>query len=234
MTDKEKIREEVEKIAKSINPFLPDEDGKNSEYEAGRFAMVTQIMQIIDSMQEEPVSNPIDFEKELYKAFGQVKDFTLGMRIAKWFYDKGKKSQEPVSEGRDIFDNCLKSEEKFILPQKISGNINCENCLYSSACALGDIKACIIDKPVSEDLGEYINELSKQFPKVSFAKLSRIAVRVAKWQITKLMKDATEVTVHIDAGGYPYTPEIELYDYDKDVPLAKEGDKYKVVLIKEE
>lgn len=182
MTDKEKIREEVEKIAKSINPFLPDEDGKNSEYEAGRFAMVTQIMQIIDSLQEEPVSNPINFELELYKAFGQVKDFTLGMQIAKWFYDIGKNSQEPASE----------------------------------------------------ELGEYINELSKQFPEVSFAKLSRIAVRVAKWQITKLMKDATEVTVHIDAGGYPYTPEIELYDYDKDVPLAKEGDKYKVVLIKED
>jgi len=38
------------------------------------------------------------------------------------------------------------------------------------------------EEPVSEDLGEYINELSKQFPEVSFAKLSRIAVRVAKWQ----------------------------------------------------
>ena len=35
---------------------------------------------------------------------------------------------------------------------------------------------------VSDDLGDYINELSKQFPEVSFAKLSRIAVRVAKWQ----------------------------------------------------
>ena len=37
-------------------------------------------------------------------------------------------------------------------------------------------------EPVNEDLGEYIGELSKQFPDVSFAKLSRIAVRVAKWQ----------------------------------------------------
>ena len=34
---------------------------------------------------------------------------------------------------------------------------------------------------LSEDLGEYIAELSKQFPEVSFAKLSRIAVRVKKW-----------------------------------------------------
>ena len=38
------------------------------------------------------------------------------------------------------------------------------------------------EEPVSENLGYYINELSKQFPDVSFAKLSRIAVRVAKWQ----------------------------------------------------
>ena len=50
----------------------------------------------------------------------------------------------------------------------------------------------------------------------------------------QMMKDATEVTVHIDAGNYPYIPQLELYDYDKDVPLAKEGDKYKVVLIKED
>ena len=28
----------------------------------------------------------LDFEQELYKYFGQVKDFTLGMRIAKRFY----------------------------------------------------------------------------------------------------------------------------------------------------
>jgi hypothetical protein len=40
-------------------------------------------------------------------------------------------------------------------------------------------------EPVSEELEEYINELSKQFPEVSFAKLSRIAVRVAKWQKEK-------------------------------------------------
>lgn len=56
---------------------------------------------------------------------------------------------------------------------------------------LGDIACCkqtlafidsMQEEPVSEDLGDYINKLSKQFPEVSFAKLSRIAVRVAKWQ----------------------------------------------------
>ena len=43
---------------------------------------------------------------------------------------------------------------------------------------------------VSEDFGDYISELSKQFPEVSFAKLSRIAVRVAKWQKEHLWKPA--------------------------------------------
>ena len=34
---------------------------------------------------------------------------------------------------------------------------------------------------LSEDFGEYVAELGKQFPEVSFAKLSRIAVRVKNW-----------------------------------------------------
>ena len=61
------------------------------------------------------------------------------------------------------------------------------------------------------------------------------AIEYAKRETKQqLMKDAIDVVVHIEAGVYPYIPQIELYDYDKDVPLAKEGDKYKVVLIKED
>ena len=32
----------------------------------------------------------IDFEQELYNRFGQIKDFTLGMRIAEYFYELGE------------------------------------------------------------------------------------------------------------------------------------------------
>lgn len=67
------------------------------------YRFLSEIEKLIKALQEEPVSNPIDFEKELYKAFGQVKDFTLGMRIAKWFYDMGKNNQEPISEDLDSF-----------------------------------------------------------------------------------------------------------------------------------
>jgi hypothetical protein len=51
------------------------------------------------------------------------------------------------------------------------------------------------EEPVSEDLGEYINELSKQFPEVSFAKLSRIAIRVVKWQKAK-DQETIETAIH--------------------------------------
>ena len=61
MTDKvQKIREKVVEIVNSINPFIPDEDGKNSDYEAGRLDAAIQILQIIDSS-EEPINE--DFEK---------------------------------------------------------------------------------------------------------------------------------------------------------------------------
>lgn len=149
-------------------------------------AMEDNLERIGKNRKEESVSNPIDFEKELYKAFGQVKDFTLGMRIAKWFYDMGKNSQEPVSEE-------LEEELSKLL------------------------KECDVD-------AEYVHQ--------DF--LHIVACHFANWQKQQMTANATKVTVHIDAGGYPYIPEIELYDYDKDVPLAKEGDKYKVILIKEE
>lgn len=100
MTDKvHKIKEWIGKEQDG----LMDTQG-NFEYpeHEGAYHILCNLDAYIDSLQEEPVS--IDFEQELYKAFGQVKDFTLGMRIAKWFYDMGKNSQEPVSEDLKEFE----------------------------------------------------------------------------------------------------------------------------------
>lgn len=49
----------------------------------------------------------------------------------------------------------------------------------------------------------------------------------------QMMEDAIEREVKIDSGGYPYIDATELYDYEKDIPLAKVGDKVKVTVIKE-
>ena len=62
------------------------------------------------------------------------------------------------------------------------------------------------------------------------------AIEYAKQEMKlQLMKDAVEVKVKVDAGGYPYVDRvIELYDYEKDIPLAKAGDKVKLLVLKEE
>lgn len=99
------------------------------------------------------------------------------------------------------------------------------------------------EEPVSEELEEACEQLAENARKHKaetsspfFSQTDYIqgVMDGAKWKIAKLMKDATPVTVHIDAGGYPYIPQLELYDYNKDEPLAKKGDKYKVILIKED
>ena len=57
----------------------------------------------------------------------------------------------------------------------------------------------------------------------------------ANWQKQQMMKNAIDTVVKVDAGGYPYVDRtIELYDYDREIPLAKKGDKVKLIVIKEE
>ena len=138
MTDKEKL-EKLKKLADAMyyaaHHLFDDASMLHKAMEEYHKFIINEYHK------EEPVSE-IDFEQELYKYFGQVKDFTLGMRIAKRFYEIGR---------------------------------------------------------------------------------------------NYLMKDAIDTVVKVDAGGYPYVDRtIELYDYDEDIPLAKGGDKVKIVVIKED
>ena len=89
------------------------------------------------------------------------------------------------------------------------------------------------DEEFAKTLGER-EEILPNGERFTAFDLYKVALHFCGWKKRQMMKDATDVTVHIEAGNYPYIPQIELYDYDKDVPLAKEGDKYKVVLIKED
>ena len=61
-------------------------------------------------------------------------------------------------------------------------------------------------------------------------KLEDIARHFANWQKEQMIKNSVECTVSVDAGGYPYIGNIELYDYENDKPLAKAGDKVKVII----
>ena len=83
------------------------------------------------------------------------------------------------------------------------------------------------EEPASEGLGEYINELSKQFPEVSFAKLSRIAVRVVKWKEQQMMSKA------IDAHCFGFQG-AALFSFRLPADKYLVGSKVKVIVIEED
>ena len=87
------------------------------------------------------------------------------------------------------------------------------------------------EEPISEDLEEYINELSKQFPEVSFAKLSRIAVRVAKWQKEQMMAKAIDgyVIEDVEEGNGDF---LLSADYLPKSMGLKDQQRVKVIVIK--
>ena len=76
-------------------------------------------------VEQKPV-NVIEFEAELYNHFGQVRDFTLGMRIAKYFYEMGVKAQVK-QEGTNRNGDSQKIKSEF---QKLYNEIDvCINSL---------------------------------------------------------------------------------------------------------
>ena len=94
------------------------------------------------------------------------------------------------------------------------------------------------EEPVSEDFEEAVNAYIGYAPEVDESSSTygkrQAFIAGANWQKQQMMAKAVDATEHIDAGGYPYIPQMELYDYDKDIPLAKEGEKVKVIVIKED
>ena len=98
--------------------------------------------------------------------------------------------------------------------------------------SVGEIMHVEGEEPVSEDLGDYINELFKQFPEVSFAKLSRIAVRVAKWQKEQMMAKAIDgyVIKDVEEGNGDF---LLSADYLPKSMGLKDQQRVKVIVIKE-
>ena len=222
--------------------------------------VLKDILDYIDKVQEEPVSG--DFEMALAEMIDKAQKCVVEPWVvaAQWKDEliKLAKSEEPVSEKKCMFTkDSYNDEDRKTICEDCK-----EKCEYSKAeePVSEDLEEASkewlrpqLDKSYA-DYGETKMMELTHFD--GYAMLDAIEFG-AKWQEKKdqstielaedhamlagmekmeqqMMTKATEVTVHIDAGGYPYIPEIELYDYDKDIPLAKEGDRYKVVLIKEE
>ena len=220
MTDKEKIREEVEKLKSQLlrgacsSQVAMETRCKEEAY--------NEVLAILNTMQEEPVSEKkCMFTKDSYT--DEDRKVLCDDCKEKCEYNK---KEEPVSEDlEEAIDTYLKSywggeKEKQEWPflkkmaiyfaewqkQKdsipVSGELEEASLEYfKQALKDGDktkldaFKAGAKwqkekDSILAKDLEELISTLSKRYPEVSFAKLSRIAVMVAKWQKQHLWKPA--------------------------------------------
>jgi len=201
MADKvQKIRENIEKLKSQLlrgacsSQIAMETRCKEEAY--------NEVLAILDTIQEEPVRKVWHYANEhpeiekpilLRKVNGVVElsichDENFYPEIGEmWAYIEDllnlsnvestvKNLKEPVSKNyRERYKRIAQSEKFKKTYEGMS---------------VGEIMHVEGEELVSENLGDYINELSKQFPEVSFAKLSRIAVRVAKWQKQNLWKSA--------------------------------------------
>lgn len=133
--DADKLRAEIERLKKE------GENGDalaqaNNDYESHlqwgqQIAVANGLLSKLSFLSdleksEEPIN--IDFEQELYKHFGQVKDFTLGMQIGKYFYELGcRRTAEKYDEieyKRQRADVCEGEDEEYEqIKQKV-----CSDC----------------------------------------------------------------------------------------------------------
>lgn len=210
MTDKvQKIREEVERLKgwnNNVRNSTRHMTLQEEDFNRGKHSSYLEILNFIDSLQEESVS-----EQKLSNVERTVKDW------------KESVSEELDEVAKNIRDRLYLEEGKrdeFGNPYFLQNTI---------------LKAVIMGAQWQKQ--QFEKDYTDLCNGIATAKGIAVTMAYDKGMADakeQLMKDATEVTVHIEAGNYPYIPQIELYDYDKDVPLAKAGDMYKVVLIKEE
>ena len=216
--DKEKFRKEVERLKSQLlkgacsYQIAMETRCKEEAY--------NDVLAILDSLQEEPVNRtPADIEAAMQEVEEKSRVFTEA--------HKGEdtdtilaqmRGEEPVSE--DLEKIVEEIAEPTIL--NAYGTKELARRLRNTICGIS----------ISENLDEYINELSKQFPEVSFAKLSRIAVRVAKWKEQKMMAKAIDgyVIKDVEEGNGDFLLSAEYLP--KSMGL-KDQQRVKVIVIKE-
>ena len=214
----------------------------------------------IDALKEEPVSGEKlsnvqrtvknlnkDFENALaeewkgYNDRGAAKvdaleDNTQELAFAKgfyrgWHYKKEKTVSEDLEEASKNYalNNTPWDDCKDEIQESFKAGANWKEKQFEK----NRIAAC--DRQTEEEAEReqdfVMGIIENEHRKPTFDDAIKYGIGLQKEQ---MMAKAIDVEVKVDAGGYPYIPQIELYDYDNDVPFAKEGDKYKVVLVKED
>lgn len=96
LIEKDALVAEIEELiadeTESIKSFERRKNISEVQRSNARIGVLKYIRSSLDTLETREVD--LDFEKELYKAFGQIKDFTLGMHIAKHFFELGLKARK--------------------------------------------------------------------------------------------------------------------------------------------
>lgn len=101
------------------------------------------------------MSKQIDIEHELYKVFGQVKDFTLGMKIARHFYNLGAQQETASNDLKEAAENYSFVKRGIDSQGEAYTDYNIDKLEGFKAGALWEKKQL---KPVSKDLEEAAEE----------------------------------------------------------------------------
>ena len=213
MTDRDIIRAEIERLKECC-----DYNEENA---------YDKILSFIDSMEEESVSEDLEkiveeiAEPTILNAYGTKE---LAKRLRNTIYGTSVSEGLEEASKNHAVERFRTTRDEFLA----------EKCKWSFEAGAKWQKGK--DEFITEDLGEYINELSKQFPEVSFAKLSRIAVRVAKWQKEQMMAKAIDGHVTFEFYGL----DSKTYGTIAHDPIClddlglKDTDKVKIIVIKED
>lgn len=162
--------------------------------------------------------------------------YNTAKMIAEALWPKCKDSlhiQETCKENGDSFTDDIDNERDQVEGPSRDQVDELEKAAKENAKAIKThwIKTICIENFISganwqkEQLRDLCYQCEKNYDNVFF-KGEQHAIKMLK-------EEAIERTVKVDAGGYPYIDETELYDYEKDEPTAKKGDKVKVLILKE-
>lgn len=211
------------------------DENKNfcSAYDEGKFDALSVVDALLDSMQEEPVS-----ERFTFKAIPRLLEMIEPTDRAKAYIAKLADILEV--EGYSTDAKIVRESLKIMNGEKVAMATMDEVSVSEDLESWDEFSH--IDDAI-EDYCRYDNHIvffteslnGEPLEEADDREQIESAFRAgANWQKEQMMSKAIVREVKVDAGGYPYIPQMELYDYDKDVPLAKEGDKVKVIVTKEE
>lgn len=203
MTDKvQKIREEVERV-KAVHSSITLKDSKPDILAV---QVCINLLSFIDSLQEE--SEP---------------QFKVGDTIRSKVWESAVHKIVYVDDNAYFFENggmvrFADQEQWELVEEPVSDDLE-------KAAKEWDRKASFTPFYMTLDNNGNPNGVRQQY--TTHAESFKAG---ANWQKEQMMENSVECTVHVDAGGYPYIGNIELYDYENDKPLAKAGDKVKVII----